>query len=73
MVLDGPETRGLDDGASGFFKIVATAWAIRWMSASGRPEMVGEEEGPGSKAVGSGSVVWAEEASGSPGAVSIAT
>ena len=35
--------------------------------------MVGEEEGPGSEAVGSGSVVRAEEASGSTGAVSIAT
>ena len=40
------------------------------MSASGRP---GKEEGPGSKAVGGGTMVKAKEASGFTGVVSITT
>ena len=41
------------------------------MSASGRPKILGEEDGPVSEAVGSGTVVGAEEASGFLGVVSI--
>lgn len=73
--LDGPDVSGLGSEASGFLRIVATAWAILWTSASGRPEILGAEEGPGSsEAVGGagGVATGTEEPSVTTEGVSIA-
>ena len=48
--VGGPDVNGLEDGASGFFRMAATALAIRCTSASGMPAPTAEEVG-GSKPV----------------------
>ena len=48
--IGGPDVNGLEDGASGFFRMAPTAWEIHCTSASGMPAPAAEEVG-GSEAI----------------------